>query len=321
MKTNILVLLPLNTPQRELLERSAPGCAFTYSDADSVDDEAIRSAHIMIGSPGAARLSQARCLKWLQLQSAGAEQYVRPGVMPEGAILTNASGAYGPAISEYMISVLLSMYKKLHLYRDNQNRALWRSEGEVRSIRGSTALILGLGDIGGAFARCIRALGGYTIGVRRADTKKPDYLDELYLSDSLDMLLPRADIVAMALPATPQTYRIMNARRLALLKPGSVLINVGRGTAVDTEALCDALLSGRLLGAALDVTDPEPLPAEHRMWRLPGAIITPHVAGGYHLPATLTRIVEISAENLCAFLTGGSMRNIVDFSTGYRKTE
>jgi len=314
-------LLPLSAAQRELLERSALGCAFIYSDADSVDDEAISRAHIMIGSPGTARLSQARHLKWLQLQSAGSDQYVRPGVMPEGALLTNASGAYGPAISEYMIGVLLSLYKKLHLYRDNQSGALWRGEGEVRSIRGSTALILGLGDIGGEFARCIRALGGRTIGVRRADTKKPDYLDELYLSDSLDMLLPRADIVAMALPATPQTYRIMDARRLALLGPKSVLINVGRGTAVDTEALCDALLSGHLLGAALDVTDPEPLPADHRLWRLPGAIITPHVAGGYHLPATLSRIVDISAHNLRAFLTGGNMRNVVDFTTGYRKTE
>jgi phosphoglycerate dehydrogenase-like enzyme len=321
VSTNILVLLPLNATQKSLLEQNAPGCAFTYADTGHADTQAIRDAHIIIGPLSLEKLSHARSLRWLQLQSAGADEYVKPGVMPAGALLTNASGAYGLAISEYMVAVLLSLYKKLNLYRDNQTQGLWRNEGPVRSIQGSTALIVGTGDIGGEFARRIKALGGYTIGVRRIGTQKPDYLDELYLTDSLDVLLPRADVISLSLPNTPETYHIMDARRLALCRRDGILINIGRGAAVDTEALCDALEQGRLSGAALDVTDPEPLPAGHRLWRLPNAVITPHVSGGYSLPATLERIVQISAGNLRAFLTGGKMRNLVDFATGYRKPD
>ena len=213
---------------------------------------------------------------------------------------------------------LLSIYKKLYLYRDNQNNNLWKDEGEVKSIYGCTALIIGLGDIGGEFAKRIKALGGYTIGVRRSDTNKPEYLDELYLMDKIDELLPRADVVALSLPGTKETYKLFSKERIYKMKKDAVLLNVGRGTAIDTEALCDALEEGRLLGAALDVTAPEPLPKNHRIWNIKNAIITPHISGDYHLKETHERIARIAIHNFECYIKGKELRNVVDFSTGYR---
>ena len=169
-------------------------------------------------------------------------------------------------------------------------------------------MIVGLGDIGGEFAKRLKALGAYTIGIRRKSTNKPDYLDELHQMEQLNDLLPKADIVALSLPATKLTNGIINKKTLSLMKKDAVIINVGRGTAIDTDALCDALEKGNLLGAALDVTDPEPLPSDHRLWKIKNAIITPHVSGGYSLEETRNRIVNISVENLEAFLRGKKMK-------------
>ena len=218
-----------------------------------------------------------------------------------------------------MLGMLLELFKKLHLYRDAQHLHQWKSLGRVRSIEGSTVLVLGMGDIGGEFARKVKALGATVIGVRRTDTRKPDYVDELYLTEELDRLLPRADVVAVALPGNGETAGMLNRKRIESIKEGAVLLNVGRGVIVDTEALCDALESGHLGGAGLDVTDPEPLPENHRLWNFHNAVITPHISGFYHLPETLERIVRISAENLEAYRSGKPLRNQVDFSTGYRK--
>lgn len=314
---NILVVLSVNAEHKRLLEASAPSANFIYSDQKNVNEEQVKDAEIIIGNPPAHLLKGAENLKWLQLQSAGAGEYIAGNVLPKGAILTNASGAYGLAISEYMLGVTLELYKKLHLYRDLQLNSDWSYAGKVKSIYRSTALIAGLGDIGGEFASKIKALGAYTIGIKRKDTAKPGYLDELYTMDKFETVLPRADIVTLSLPATKHTYRIINERTIGLMKQGAILINVGRGNAVDTDALCDALESGRLAGAALDVTDPEPLPGDHRLWKIKNAVITPHVSGGFSLQETHDRVVAICADNLEAWLNGRSLKNIVDLSEGY----
>jgi phosphoglycerate dehydrogenase-like enzyme len=277
----------------------------------------VRNANIIIGSPPAEHIKESKNLEWLQLQRAGVTEFVKKGVLPDGVILTNASGAYGLAVSEYMLGVLLEMLKNLHIYRDKQMQADWSYAGRVQAIYRSTALIAGLGDIGGEFARRLHLLGAYTIGIRRRDTDKPEYLDELYLMDKFEEILPRADIIALSLPETSLTNKIINAGTLKLMKKNAVLINVGRGTAVDTEALCDALESGQIAGAALDVTDPEPLPSDHRLWKIKNAIITPHVSGGFSLPETFERIVRICADNLEAYMNGRRLSNVVDFSSGY----
>lgn len=315
---NVVVLMPMDDSHKIDLMSVAPGSNFIFTSAKEINRETLGDAHIIIGNPPLDMVKGCKNLKWLQLDSAGADLFVKEGVLPRGVKLTNSTGAYGLAISEHMIGVLLSIYKKLYLYRDNQNNSLWKNEGEVKSICGCTALVIGLGDIGGDFAKRIKALGGYTIGVRRSDTNKPEYLDELYLMDKVDELLPKADVVALSLPETKETYKLFSKEKISKMKKDSVLINVGRGTAIDTEALCDALESGKLLGAALDVTDPEPLSKDHRIWGIKNAIITPHVSGNYNLKETHHRIVKIAVNNLERFIKGEELRNVVNLSTGYR---
>jgi phosphoglycerate dehydrogenase-like enzyme len=182
---------------------------------------------------------------------------------------------------------------------------------------GSIVLVIGLGDIGGSFAKRVKTLGAYTIGIRRSDFNKPEYLDELWGMDALRDLLPRADIAALSLPETPLTKKVLNRDTLSRMKQNSVIVNVGRGSAIDTEALCDALEKRQIHGAALDVTDPEPLPPDHRLWKLENAVITPHVSGGYSLKQTQEAVVRISGENIKAYLAGQPLSNVVDFAAGY----
>jgi len=314
---NILVLIPLKVEHKKLLEEKAPLECFTYSTFETVDLAQVQEANIIIGNPPIEMVKGSKKLNWLQLSSAGIGEYTKAKVLPDGVVLTNASGAYGLAISEYMLGVLLELYKNLHFYRDNQMESNWEYKGSVKSIYNSTVLVVGAGDIGSEFAKRVKALGAYTIGIRRKDSDKPSYLDELHFMDKIQELLPRADIVALSLPGTSITNRIINKETLQLMKQDSVLINVGRGTAIDTEALCDALENGKLLGAALDVTDPEPLPKEHRLWKIKNAIITPHVSGGNSLQETQERIIRISADNLEAFIEGRRLQNVVDCLAGY----
>lgn len=319
MKKTVLVLISIDDTKKKYLEQNTPGFNFEFESYDKLSPVQVQNANVIIGNPPAEMLPQAKKLEWLHLESAGTGSYVYPGILPEGVILTNSTGAYGLAISEHMLAMLLEIYKKLYLYRDHQKYGTWVDEGVVKSVYNSTALIVGMGDIGGGFAEKMHALGSYTIGVRRAASHKPDYLDELYHLDELDALLPRADVVALCLPETKETYHLFNRQKLLLMKQDAVLLNVGRGTAIQTEDLCDIMEAGYLLGAGLDVIDPEPLPSDHRLWKIPNVILTPHVSGGDHLPETSNRIFQIATQNLSAFSNNKPLRNTIDFKTGYRK--
>lgn len=316
---NILVLITANSQQRALIENCVPNAKFVYCKPSEISAEQLACADVILGNPPIDILKNAKSLRLLQLFTAGSDSYAAEGVLPQGVLLANATGSYGLAISEYMVGVLLSINKKLHLYRDQQRHNCWNRLGEVQSIWHSTVLVIGLGDIGSEFARRVKAFDAKVIGVRRAGADKPDYVDELYLSDKIDTLLPLADTVALCLPQTAETQGLMSRERIAKMKPGAVLINIGRGSAVDADALCDALDAGKLSGAALDVTVPEPLPEGSRLWQTENLIITPHVSGGSSLPETHNRLIQLMAENLTAFIREKPMRNLVDAKTGYRK--
>jgi phosphoglycerate dehydrogenase-like enzyme len=318
-RKNVLILLPVDDAHKKLFEQAAPQADIVYSSSKLVGPQEIERADIIIGNPNPALLSGAKNLKWLQLESAGANLYTGSGILPENVLLTNATGCFGTVISEYMIATLLSLFLHLRQYAENQRRHLWNNEGKIKSIYGSTALIVGLGDIGGEFAKRFKAMGGHTIGVRRSDRKKPDFIDELYLTDQLDELLPRADVVALSLPETPQTHKLFNLERLARMKSGAILLNVGRGMAIDSDALCEALNSGRIGGAVLDVADPEPLPPEHPLWDAKNILITPHISGNFNLPETYERVAALCADNLKRYMDGLELNNLVDLSTGYKK--
>ncbi|MBE6687771.1 MAG: D-2-hydroxyacid dehydrogenase [Ruminococcaceae bacterium] len=318
----ITCVIPTLSYHKEMLERAVDGrAAINYIDSKIIELRDIKNSEIMLGNIPLNVVNSCTSLKWLQLSTAGSDTYAAPGILPKGCTLTNASGAFGLAIAEHMIGTLLEIYKKLHYYRDNQNNSLWQDEGSVETIEGKTVLVVGLGDIGSTFARKMKALGAHIIGIRRTAQKCPEYVDELYMPEMLDKLLPQADIVALSIPQTPQTDKLFSRERIALMKERSVLINVGRGSAVDTEALCDALESGKLLGASLDVTDPEPLPAEHRIWKIRNAVVTPHISGFFHLRETHDRIISIAAQNITRYFEGKPLINTVDMNTGYRRSD
>lgn len=317
MKKNILVLLPINDKQKQRLKTVAGN--FVFRSVQTVTKQEVQDANIIIGNVPVSLIGDVPNLELLQLNSAGTGKYIEKGILPVKTILTNATGAYGLALAEHTLALVMALLKNLHHYRDNQNQNQWKDEGKVKSISGSTTLVVGLGNIGGEFASRMHVLGSSVIGIRRTGTKKPDYLKELCHLEDLDRLLPEADIVAICLPETKETYHLFNKERLEKMKQDAILVNVGRGSVVDTDALCDVLESGWLWGAAMDVTDPEPLPDNHRLWNIKNTIITPHIAGDFHLTETLNRLVELSAWNLNACLNGKELKNVVDFSTGYRK--
>lgn len=316
---NILVTIPMDGQQRQTLEAIAPEARITYAEAEAVTQAQAAQAEVILGNIPIPLLKGAERLKWLQLNYAGSDNYAAPGVLPEGAILTNASGAYGLAISECMLAGVLHLIKRLDQYQRNQERHIWRNEGEVSSIEGSTTLVIGFGDIGSSFAQRMHALGSTVIGIRRNVTEKPDYVSALYQMDALDRLLPLADFVSLSLPNSPQTQKVIGPAQFAAMKETALLINVGRGSAVDTDALVAALHKGQIGGAVLDVVHQEPLPPDHPLWDAPHLLLTPHVTGNYNLPETLRRVVNIALRNLAAYQNGQPMESVVDFRTGYRR--
>ena len=313
----IVIGIDLTEEQRRAFVEAAPGCALEFVGMGGITAENAADADMVIGNPPHALIPELKNMKALQLFSAGNDGYDAAIQQLPGARVYNASGAYSLTLSEHMLATLLMLMRKLHLYRDQQSSRAWRNLGSIRSIYGSRILVLGLGNVGTMFAGRVKALGAHVIGMKRVSGEKPDCVDELYTIEQLDEILPTVDAVCMSLPNTPATQGILSAARIAAMKPGAYIVNVGRGSAIDQAALADALNSGRLGGAALDVTAPEPLPADDPLWTAKNCIITPHVAGGYFLPQTEVYVHEIILSNLRAFVAGAPMRNLVDVERGY----
>lgn len=252
-------------------------------------------------------------LEWLQTWSAGVDRYLAPGTLGAGVRVTSASGAYGQSVSEHLFAMMWALMRNIPGYARQQtgpDGPDWHDLGRALTPAGATVLVIGTGDIGSHFARLCKAVGAHTVGVRRDLSRPADGVDEMHGFADLDTLLPQADVVALVVPAAPDTDHLIDARRLALMRPDALLLNAGRGNAIDLDALAAALAAGRLRGAGLDVTEPEPLPASSPLWAEPRCLITPHVAGGYHLEATEGRIVEIALENTRRYVAGEPLRNV-----------
>lgn len=306
MTTCVLCVLPLEPSHQAKLEQAAAGrCSFIYNQHPS----SLDGVDIVIGNVPVSLIKNS-AVKLLQLNSAGYEAYTAEGASPKDMHLCNARGAYGLAVSEHMLALTFDLIRHLALYRDKQRAHDWSDCGKITSIEGATIAVLGMGDIGGEYARKVKALGAAcVIGLRRSQAPLPDFLDEQYTMDHLNEVLARADIVASVLPGGAATCRLFDAKRFAAMKKGAYFINCGRGSSVDQDALLEALRSGHLRGAAADVTDPEPLPADHPLYDEPNFVLTPHVAGNFWLQETFERIIGIAAYNLKAYLDGKGLAN------------
>ncbi|MGI5888108.1 MAG: D-2-hydroxyacid dehydrogenase [Oscillospiraceae bacterium] len=318
-RKNVLVTLPVNQEQKDLMLEQASGGLFECDIVfcENPGKKEALAADAVIGGIKRELLSGNDRVEWIQLASAGADKYCSSPFVRKEAVITNASGAYGTTVSEHMIALTFSLIRKLEMYRDNQLSRIWKAEGMVTSVEGSTVLVMGLGDIGGAYARKMRALGARIIGIRRNKDIRPEYTDAVFSLEDLPEIIGSADIIAMVLPDTGKTEHVITKEVLDRVKPGAYLVNAGRGTAVDQDALAEALENGKLAGAALDVTDPEPLPADSPLWGMRNVIITPHVAGNFSLKQTLEKVVGISVSNLHCWTHGLPLAHVVNRKKGY----
>jgi|BioPla2DNA2_1021312.scaffolds.fasta_scaffold13359_7 phosphoglycerate dehydrogenase-like enzyme len=319
MKILFLTGSHLNPTSEELarVKERYPNVQIATMPMKDYDLEALKEAEIIAGIPKPGDLRHAAKLKWLQTQSAGVEKVARRELFAnDDVIVTSASGTYGRQISDHVMGMVLGFNHNLFIYRDQMNEKRWQSYFPETDLWNQTMIIIGFGDLGRNIARKANAFGIHTIVFRRTMSEKPEYVDELYPIDLLDEHIHRADYLVLAPAATAETLSILNRGRLFAMKKGAYVINVSRGTLLDEEALIDALKSGHLGGAGLDVTTVEPLDPSSELWGMKNVLITPHASG--LAPHSIHTVFEIFFENLGHYLTDRSrMKNVVDFTRGY----
>lgn len=314
---NILVLVPTDDAVRARL-RAVGDSDIVFADEENISDECFRLADAIIGEPTDKQLRLAKSLKWLQLTWAGADRYAFMPELEDSVTLTNASGAFGGIISEYIVGAAICHFRRFFEYRDLQKSHVWQKL-RGSSLAGRRALILGAGDIGSATARRLRIFGVHTVGLRRKSGRPNPDFDEIHTITALDTLISDADIIIGCLPGTPETAGLITPHRLSLMKPESLFVNVGRGSLVSCADLAAALANGRPGGAVIDVADTEPIPADSPLWWMENVMITPHIAGpSFGGDDTVTGIIwDICEENLRRFAGGRELLHAVDRTLGY----
>lgn len=295
----------------------AAGFAVDYYDAPEKLAPEIDRYEILYGDVGPAIIKNAANLRWVCSPNAGVEKYQPACAMPKGCALSNSSGAYGLAIAEHIVMVLLMLMRRMPEYQQAAIERSWSCFSPIRSISGSNLVLLGTGDIGSNAARRLKALGANVTGVCRSGKSKEPAFDRVVTTDELDSLLPDADALIISLPSTPETIGILSRERIARLGRKALVINVGRGSAIDQDALVEALQARSIAGAALDVMAPEPLPADHPLWTCPNTIITPHVSGNDALDITCDLDVNMFLEDLSRYAKGLPPLNLVNRDLGY----
>lgn len=308
MSDYILNLLPVNEEEKAQFEAIAPQAVHMYAGRNSVTEEQLAAATVIFGWPKPEDLSKTTRLKWFQTMWAGSDEYV--DVMPEGVMLTSSSGSNARSVAEHMLASLLSLCRRLPTYRDLQREHQWADEGKMRTLLDANVLVLGAGHIGSAFGQMCRGLGAHTIGLKRK-VGPVEGFDQVAPMDRLEELLPWADVVVLTLPHSPGTVNLMDRERLGLMKDDAMLLSAGRGSVLDQEALAELMKGGKLWGAALDVTTPEPLPKDSPLWDIPNLLLTPHVAGGMRLECTRAACVKLAQDNLRRYLNGEALENRV----------
>lgn len=308
----------LEAPQWAELRLLAEKLGFSLAELDQPHAPVAQTdCEVLFGNFPPESLADCTALRWMQCSFAGVDVYCRPGVLPEGLLLTNSAGAYGVTIAEHIVCVLLMLMRRMPEYAAVVAAREWRLVGDVRSIYGSRITVVGMGDIGSNFGKRAHALGAAVTGVRRHPGETPDWAEAIYPTSRLTEAVAKADAVVFCVPGTVETKALCDAALLEAMPEGCYVINVGRGSAVDQTALLQALRSGRLAGAALDVAEPEPLPPEHPLWSAPNLLLTPHVSGNMSLDVTRRLVFQIFRDNLERYAAGRPLCHLVDQTAGY----
>ena len=302
---NIVVTFECTKNQKEKLKAAA-------GDNKLIFSKEIKDANIVIGELDLDKIREASNLEWIQMTWAGTDKYTANEGFPKNVRLSNASGAFGPIISEYILGAILTKYRHFEKYFEQQKDSIWQDVGTEDSLYGKKVLFIGTGDICTNTANRLKAFGTFNTGLNRHGENKNDTyvgFDKIDLIKNVDIFLQDADIVISAVPNKPETRHLLSKDRLLKMKKHATLVNVGRGTLLDVDELNEVLDMGHLKYVILDVTNPEPLPQNHPLWKKENVLITPHISGKSigHSQDTQNRIVELCTKNLSRYLSGDAL--------------
>jgi phosphoglycerate dehydrogenase-like enzyme len=315
-----VVVIGADAGRQASLQSAAPGLTVVVARDRAEALREVVDADAVIGGCAADLLAAGPHLRWIQHFSAGVERCVSiPGFASRGIVLTNMQKIAGPVMSEHVLALMFGLSRGLAAYVPRQAAGEWAQdavpEGRLWMLEGKTMFVAGLGGIGMEVARRANALGMNVIATRNTPSEKPPFVSEQGLPGDLLSFAARADVIVNALPLTPETKGVFDRRAFDAAKHGALFINVGRGGTVVTADLLAALEDGRIGGAGLDVTDPEPLPPDHPLWRVPNVLITPHVAAATDLGEEPRWL--IARENLRRYAAGGKLLSEVSVEKGY----
>lgn len=310
-----IVVVGMSSEDLHQLQSVTPNVTVVAGDRDGLTSQ-VADADAIFGTISPQLLQAAKKLKWVQIYSAGAETYLSPEFKNSSVTLTNCKIVQGPNIADHALALLLALARDLHqIIPDRKNEEWRRGTYNPIELRGKTALVIGVGGIGSQIAQRAHAFGMTVIGVDPKEIPLNPYISKTVFPDRLDTVIPQADVIFVSAPHTPQSEGMIGAKQFELMKKGAYFIAVSRGKLYDTNALVKALDSRRLSGAGLDVTNPEPLPKGHPLWKFENVIITPHIAG--QSDSVQGRKMELFKENIARFDKGEPLLNIVDKQKGY----
>jgi phosphoglycerate dehydrogenase-like enzyme len=328
----ILCTLALNAQQKKILvavggpdfttelQTIAPNAKIVRATSENVMQE-ITDADAYIGDITSAQVRAGKNLKWVGVMSAGVETVLFPkdgtsDLRDSNIILTNNKIVQGPEIADHALAMLLMLSRNLYVLYRNDQQQIWNPRSfHGIELNGKTAVVIGVGGIGTQIAIRANAFGMKVIGVDPEDKPFLPFIERVVKPDQLDDVLPQADAVFISVPDTPKSHKMMGAKEFELMKKNSYFIAVSRGGIYDMGGLVKAMDEKKLAGAGVDVTDPEPLPKDHPLWKFDNAIITPHIAG--RSDQDLGRMEGTIKENVRRFLDGKPLINVVNKQKGY----
>jgi len=315
-----VALLPerLSIKELETIKAHSGGREVLHATETAVIQKNLDRIEIIIADPPWDLMAKMPNLKWFQAWSAGVDPLqTRPELAEHPVVITNTSGIHKTQITEHVFALILTHIRCLPEVLESQKKHEWHTvrDHQVRTLPGAVMLILGYGAIGRKLAEAAHAFGMKVIGLRRKPDKAEDGPVQVEPAENLHRLLGGADYVVNILPFTAETRLLMGAEEFGLMKKNAVYINVGRGSTTDEAAMIDALKSGRLGAALLDVFDKEPLPPDSPLWDMENVIVSPHYAGMH--PEYTRLAMEVTIENLDRYNRGEKLINIIDKKAGY----
>jgi D-2-hydroxyacid dehydrogenase (NADP+) len=253
--------------------------------------------------------------RWLHSFSAGVDEVLTPEIIASKIVISNSSGIHATPIAEHVLGSILMFVRGFHRTMRNQDKGIWKKDDDLGELRGSNVLVVGFGAIGQEVARICSAFGAHVSAVARIPKKKPAFIDTLVPIKRLDTMLVNADFVVITLPYTKETHHLFDRSKFKCMKASAIVVNIGRGSIIKESDLVETLQRKNIAGAALDVTEVEPLPPTSPLWNMENVLITPHHSGLSH--KYMDRAVDLLCKNIKAYLVKKRLPTQVDKKLGY----